>query len=71
MWFSSLSMIQYFRDPQATAKAFAGGYFATGDLAVRHADHTISIQDRSKDIIISGGKHLVVKSFNNPMLTVS
>ncbi|KAF8489608.1 acetyl-CoA synthetase-like protein [Gautieria morchelliformis] len=58
----NIVMKGYFRDPQATARAFAGGYFATGDLAVKHADHTISIQDRSKDIIISGGKHLNASS---------
>ncbi|KAF8587271.1 acetyl-CoA synthetase-like protein [Ramaria rubella] len=51
----NIVMKEYFRDPQATAKAFAGGYFCTGDLAVKYPDHTVSIQDRSKDIIISGG----------------
>ena len=47
---------QYFRDPEATQKAFRGGYFSSGDLAVMHEDGSISIQDRSKDIIISGGE---------------
>lgn len=51
---------KYFRDPEATQKAFRNGYFGTGDLAVMHPDGTVAIQDRSKDIIISGGEvHLV------------
>ncbi|KIJ45585.1 hypothetical protein M422DRAFT_75032 [Sphaerobolus stellatus SS14] len=53
----NIVMKEYFNDPAATAKAFAGGYFSTGDLAVKFPDRTISIQDRSKDIIISGGEN--------------
>lgn len=44
----------YYADPEATARAFAGGWFHTGDAAVMHADHYIEIRDRFKDIIISG-----------------
>ena len=47
---------QYVRDPEATKKAFRGGYFGSGDLAVMFPDGSISIQDRSKDLIISGGE---------------
>ena len=47
---------QYFTDEKATEKAFKGGYFHSGDLAVMHPDGSVSIQDRSKDIIISGGE---------------
>ena len=47
---------QYFRDPEATRRAFRGGYFNSGDLAVMYPDGYISIVDRSKDIIISGGE---------------
>ncbi|KAJ7492811.1 hypothetical protein FB451DRAFT_1336640 [Mycena latifolia] len=43
----------YFRDPEATTKAFRGGSFNTGDLAVMHPDGAIAVVDRSKDIIIS------------------
>lgn len=50
-------MAGYFRDPDATEKAFAGGVFHTGDLAVMHSDGQIEIRDRSKDIIISGGEN--------------
>lgn len=48
----------YFKDPQATAKAFEGGYFHTGDIAVQHPDGYIQIADRAKDIIISGGENI-------------
>ncbi|CAH1693285.1 Acyl-CoA synthase [Hyphomicrobiales bacterium] len=51
-------MAGYYRDAEATEQAFAGNHFRTGDLAVRHADGTIEIRDRSKDIIISGGENI-------------
>jgi fatty-acyl-CoA synthase len=48
----------YLKNPSATAAAFAGGWFHTGDLGVRHADGYVEIKDRSKDIIISGGENI-------------
>ncbi|WP_198376240.1 acyl-CoA synthetase [Neoroseomonas rubea] len=48
----------YLKDPTATAAAFAGGWFHTGDLAVKHPDGYIQLKDRSKDIIISGGENI-------------
>ncbi len=48
----------YLKDPGATASAFAGGWFHTGDLAVKHGDGYVEIKDRSKDIIISGGENI-------------
>ncbi len=51
-------MAGYFRDPEATEKAFRGGVFHTGDLAVMHPDGQIEIRDREKDIIISGGENV-------------
>ncbi len=48
----------YLKDPAATEAAFAGGWFHTGDLAVRHPDGYIQLKDRSKDIIISGGENI-------------
>jgi acyl-CoA synthetase (AMP-forming)/AMP-acid ligase II len=51
-------MSGYFRDYAATGKAFAGGWFHSGDLAVWHPDGTIELRDRSKDIIISGGENI-------------
>jgi acyl-CoA synthetase (AMP-forming)/AMP-acid ligase II len=44
----------YYKDPEATRKLFAGGALHSGDLAVWHPDGSIQIQDRAKDIIISG-----------------
>ena len=51
-------MSGYFDDPDATAAAFAGGWFHSGDLAVWHPDGYIELQDRAKDIIISGGENI-------------
>jgi len=48
----------YLKNPAATAEAFAGGWFHTGDLAVMHPDNYVEIKDRSKDIIISGGENI-------------
>jgi fatty-acyl-CoA synthase len=48
----------YFNDPEATATAFRGGYFHTGDAAVVHPDGYIEIRDRYKDVIISGGENI-------------
>lgn len=48
----------YFRNPEATAEAFKGGYFHSGDIAYVHDDGYIKIADRSKDIIISGGENV-------------
>jgi len=48
----------YFKDKAATDKAMAGGWFHSGDLAVMYPDGYVKIQDRSKDIIISGGENI-------------
>ena len=48
----------YLKNPKATKEALAGGWFHTGDLAVLNPDGYIKIKDRSKDIIISGGKNI-------------
>ncbi|MCH7824648.1 MAG: acyl-CoA synthetase [Acidobacteria bacterium] len=48
----------YLKNPSATEEAFAGGWFHSGDLAVRHADGYLQITDRSKDVIISGGENI-------------
>jgi fatty-acyl-CoA synthase len=48
----------YFKNPEATAAASAGGWFHTGDLAVMHPDGYAEVKDRSKDIIISGGENI-------------
>ncbi len=51
-------MLGYYKDPEATAKAFEGGWFHSGDLAVVHPDGYAQIMDRQKDIIISGGENI-------------
>jgi fatty-acyl-CoA synthase len=51
-------MAGYFADPEATEKAFAGGWFHSGDLAVWHPDGAIELRDRGKDVIISGGENI-------------
>jgi fatty-acyl-CoA synthase len=48
----------YFRDPTATAHAFRGGWFHSGDVAVWHPNGAIELRDRMKDIIISGGENI-------------
>ncbi len=48
----------YYNDPAATAEAFRGGWFHSGDLAAWHPDGYIELRDRAKDIIISGGENI-------------
>lgn len=48
----------YYKDPEKTAEAIRGGWFYTGDLAVTYPDGYIEIQDRAKDLIISGGENI-------------
>jgi fatty-acyl-CoA synthase len=55
---SNTIMKGYLKNAAATAEAFAGGWFHTGDLAVMHPDLYVEIKDRSKDIIISGGENI-------------
>ena len=48
----------YFKNPEGTKEAFAGGWFHSGDLGVLHPDGYVELKDRSKDIIISGGENI-------------
>ena len=48
----------YLKNPEATAEAFKGGYFHSGDIAFHHPDGYMKIADRAKDIIISGGENI-------------
>ncbi len=48
----------YYKNPNATAEAFEGGYFRSGDIAFQHPDGYIKITDRLKDVIISGGENI-------------
>jgi fatty-acyl-CoA synthase len=58
MFRGNIAMKGYLKNPSATAEAFAGGWFHSGDLAVTYPDGYIKIKDRSKDIIISGGENI-------------
>lgn len=58
MFRGNVVMKGYFQNPEATQKAFAGGWFHSGDLGVVHPDGYIQLKDRSKDIIISGGENI-------------
>ena len=51
-------MAGYFNDPEATEKAFRGGWLHSGDLGVQHPDGYVELRDRAKDIIISGGENI-------------
>jgi len=48
----------YFNDEEATAEAFSGGWFHSGDLGVMHPNGYVELRDRAKDIIISGGENI-------------
>ena len=58
MFRGNITMKGYLKNPKATAEAFAGGWFHSGDLAVMQSDGYVKIKDRSKDIIISGGENI-------------
>ena len=58
MFRGNITMKGYLKNTKATAEAFAGGWFHTGDLAVMQPDGYVKIKDRSKDIIISGGENI-------------
>ena len=58
----------YYKAPDATREAFAGGWFHSGDIAVRHADGYAQIADRAKDIIISGGENISSVEVENTLM---
>jgi len=58
MFRGNIAMKGYLKNEQATAEAFRGGWFHSGDLAVVYPDGYLRIKDRSKDIIISGGENI-------------
>ena len=58
MFRGNIVMKGYLKNPAATQKAFEGGWFHTGDLAVMEPDRYVKIKDRSKDVIISGGENI-------------
>jgi len=58
MFRGNVVMKGYLKNKSATEKAFAGGWFHSGDLGVMHRDGYIQLKDRSKDLIISGGENI-------------
>lgn len=58
MFRGNVVMKGYLKNPSATQAAFAGGWFHSGDLGVKHPDGYVQLKDRSKDIIISGGENI-------------
>ena len=54
----NIVMKGYLKNPDATRKAFEGGWFHSGDLGVAHPDGYVQLKDRSKDVIISGGENI-------------
>ena len=58
MFRGNVVMKGYLKNPKASAEAFAGGWFHSGDLGVKHPDLYVQLKDRSKDIIISGGENI-------------
>ena len=58
MFRGNVVMKGYLKNKASTEKAFAGGWFHSGDLGVKHSDGYIQLRDRSKDIIISGGENI-------------
>ena len=62
-------MKEYFRDPGATAEAFRGGWFHSGDLGVRYPDGYIELLDRAKDIVISGGENISTIEVENALMS--
>ncbi|MGD0562982.1 MAG: acyl-CoA synthetase [Roseiarcus sp.] len=58
MFRGNVVMKGYLKNKASTDKAFAGGWFHSGDLGVKHPDGYVQLKDRSKDIIISGGENI-------------
>jgi fatty-acyl-CoA synthase len=58
MFRGNIAMKGYLKNAAATAEAFDGGWFHSGDLAVMQPDGYVKIKDRSKDVIISGGENI-------------
>ena len=67
MFRGNVVMKGYLKNPEATEKAFEGGWFHSGDLAVLYPDGYIALKDRSKDIIISGGENISTIEVENAL----
>ncbi|KAJ3282087.1 hypothetical protein HDU79_010183 [Rhizoclosmatium sp. JEL0117] len=65
----NLVMKGYLDDEKATAEAFKGGVFHSGDVAVKHPDGYLELRDRQKDIIISGGENISTIEIENAVMS--
>jgi long-chain acyl-CoA synthetase len=66
---SELVMAGYWRDPEATAKTIRNGWLQTGDVGRLDADGYLSLLDRSKDMVISGGTNIYPREVEEALLT--
>ena len=71
MFRGNIVMQGYFKNPEETQKAFKGGWFHSGDLAIWDADGYVRITDRSKDVIISGGENISSIEIENTLYSHS
>jgi long-chain acyl-CoA synthetase len=62
-------MAGYWRNPEATAAALRDGWLATGDVGCLDADGFLTLKDRSKDLIISGGSNIYPREVEEVLLT--
>lgn len=60
-------MSGYWNNPEATAEAFAGGWFHSGDLVRMDEDGYVWVVDRKKDMIISGGENIYCAEVENAL----
>ncbi len=60
--------VGYYRDPEATAAAMAGGWLHSGDMGVMHPDGYVELRDRAKDIVISGGENISTIEVENALM---
>ncbi|MBS1879743.1 MAG: AMP-binding protein [Actinobacteria bacterium] len=61
-------MVGYYEDPEATVRAFTGGWFHTGDIGVMHPDGYLEIRDRLKDVVISGGENIATVEIEQALM---
>jgi fatty-acyl-CoA synthase len=62
-------MTGYFEDEEATAEAFKGGWFHSGDLGVMQPDKYVQLRDRAKDVVVSGGENISTVEIEQAVLT--
>jgi long-chain acyl-CoA synthetase len=66
---SEVAMTGYWQNPEATAKTVVDGWLMTGDVGFMDEDGYVTMQDRSKDLIISGGTNIYPREVEEALLT--